>query len=313
MRKEGLIWNRAALNLLVICGGVLPLFLFAVFASAPADARESSLLRIEIPPVIEAREGGFFLGEYADIEGDARLADSASMVWIEPSDGRFDMGAVVEALGLSDVAGKPITLSMPETVKVVMESRVASELRAMTAWKWRIDVERIADGDLDEYANYSLPPKVQPGARSVALKLTGDDGRRVKRQVKLRWFQPVVYSVNAIQRGSEADLADLRMRIDEIGMIGTYVWLPEQIAGAELRQSIGVGRPITAGDVNRPDLVKPGSSVTLMARVNGLGIEAHGIAMQRGGIGDVIKVKNLSSKKILSGKIIDAGLVLISR
>jgi flagella basal body P-ring formation protein FlgA len=103
------------------------------------------------------------------------------------------------------------------------------------------------------------------------------------------------------------------MRIEEVGMIGTFAWLPEQVADAVFRQSIGAGRPIAAGDMDRPDLVKPGSSVTLVARVNGLGIEVRGIAMQRGGIGDVIKVKNLSSKKILSGKIVDAGLVLISR
>jgi flagella basal body P-ring formation protein FlgA len=103
------------------------------------------------------------------------------------------------------------------------------------------------------------------------------------------------------------------MRIDEIGMTGTCAWLPEQVANAKLRQSIGPGRPIAAGDVERPDLVRSGASVTLVARVNGLGVEAHGIAMQRGGIGDVIKVKNLSSKKVLSGKIIDAGVVLISR
>ncbi|MDR3354660.1 MAG: flagellar basal body P-ring formation chaperone FlgA [Synergistaceae bacterium] len=295
-----------AWNILLIC-------LFILLASGTANAEEAFDLRVEIPPAIEARDGGFFLGEYANITGEQGFVDSASMVWIEPVDGQFDMGDVIKALGASEAAGKSVALSMPESVKVVKESSVAAELRAMTAWKWRIDVERIDDGELDRYAGYSLPPKVQPGARSVTVKLIDDDGRKVSRQIKLRWFQPVVYSTKALHRGSVVNRSDLRMRVGEIGMTGTYAWLPEQVVNASLRQSIGPGRPIAAGDVTRPDLVRPGSSVTLIARVNGLGIETHGIAMQRGGIGDVIKVKNLSSKKVLSGKIIDAGTVLISR
>ena len=313
MRKKGLILVRKTSKLLARAGVILLFHLFAVLVSGPADADDAPGLRVEIPPIIEARDGGFFLGEYALIEGDQRLADSASMTWIEPMNGQFDMGDVIEALGASEAAEMSVVLSMPESVKVVRESMVASELRAMTAWKWRIDVERIDDGDLGEYAGYLLPPKVQPGARSVTLRLVDAGGRKVSRQIKLKWFQPVVYSTKSLQRGSVIGHSDLRMRIDEIGMTGTCAWLPEQVANAKLRQSIGPGRPIAAGDVERPDLVRPGASVTLIARVNGLGVEAHGIAMQRGGIGDVIRVKNLSSKKVLSGKIINAGVVLISR
>ena len=46
--------------------------------------------------------------------------------------------------------------------------------------------------------------------------------------------------------------------------------------------------------------------------MNGLGVEVRGIALQRGGIGDVIKVRNLSSRKILEGTIVDIGRVQLN-
>ena len=51
--------------------------------------------------------------------------------------------------------------------------------------------------------------------------------------------------------------------------------------------------------------------VTIVAVVNGLAIEAKGMALQRGNRGDIIKVRNLSSKKILSGRVAGVGRVEI--
>jgi flagella basal body P-ring formation protein FlgA len=280
-------------------------------AALPAAAASRADLRVELPSLIEAREGGFYLGEYAVLDGEPDIVDAASMAWVAYDGAAVSMKDVVAALGASGLAGKSAAIIMPDTVNVVPESRVAAELRSMTAWKWRIGVEGISEGQLDEHASYMLPPRVQPGSRSVSIKLMDEDGGKVNKQLKLRWYQPVVYSVKALQRGDRIDISDLRTRIEPIGMIGTRAWSPEQLTNAKLRQSVGVGRAISEGDVDHADLVRPGSSVTLVAKVNGLGIEAPGMAMQRGGIGDVIKVRNLSSRKILLGRIIEGGRVII--
>jgi flagella basal body P-ring formation protein FlgA len=50
----------------------------------------------------------------------------------------------------------------------------------------------------------------------------------------------------------------------------------------------------------------------MVARFNGLGVEARGIAMQRGGLGDIIRVKNISSKKILKARVIGEDRVEIN-
>lgn len=285
------------------------LFLTTVFALlllyCPLEASDFT---VELPSSIEAREGEFYLGEYALFEGDAEVADSASMAVIRPDGGSFGRQDVIEALGTTKAAGSAVVLRMPERVRVLPESPIASELRKMVAWKWRIDVEGIS---ADRLGNFSLPPRVMPGARSIAVKRIDEKGHKTNKQVKIKWFQPVVYATRNLSRGAAIDQSDLRLRIDRIGMIGSCVWDPAQLKHATLRQAIGAGKAIATADVEQELVVKSGSTVTLIAFVNGLGVEARGMALQRGAIGDTIKVRNLSSKKVLSGKIVDVGRVEI--
>ena len=265
-------------------------------------------LSIALPASIEAREGSFHLGEYAEIEGDRDLADAASMALLSPKGGVLTRNDVVRALGTTDAAGRDVAIRMPDTVRVLPESRIAEELRAITAWKWRIDVQGM---QVDDRTDFSLPPRVAPGAKTVTVKLNGENGKTASKGLKLTWYQPVVYSLKPLARDGSFSRPDLRMRVDDVGMAVNCVWSPDQIRHSRARQSIGAYKAISFEDVEQVMAVKRGSTVTMVAKVNGLGIEVQGVAMQRGGIGDVIKVRNLSSKKILSGVIVDVGRVEI--
>jgi flagella basal body P-ring formation protein FlgA len=282
-------------------------FLALLFSDLASSALAEEIT-VELPGVIEAREGSFYLGEYAEFSGGG-IADSASMAVIEPTDGRFTADDVIRALGATAVAGKSVVLRMPEYVTVVPESPVASQLRALTSWKWRIDVS--GDDDARD-GKFSLPPRVLPGARSVTAKLSLGEGRVANKQVKLRWFQPVVYSQRDLARDERADPLNLRLRIETIGMTTQLAWDVSQLRHSTLRRAVGAGEAIPLAAVEDAMIVRSGSSVKLIASVNGLGVEVHGIALQRGGMGDVIKVRNLSTRKILFGRVIDVGRVAIN-
>jgi flagella basal body P-ring formation protein FlgA len=285
------------------------LVLALVFQGAALSAE----LSVELPHEIEARDGWFYLGEYAEMEGDGELVDGASVAVIHHN-GAFTRDDVIDALSATAAAGKSVAIRMPDTVRVSPEPDISAELRAMTAWKWRIDVSAGQNGwneIMRGYSGYSLPPKVAPGARSLAVKLIEDDGRRNNKQVKVTWYQPVVYSAEPLEKKSPIDASALRMRIDSADMNLTSLWAAEQAAGAVARRNVPAGTALTEGDISRVDFVRAGSTVTMTARVNGLGVEVRGIAMQRGGVGDIIKVKNLSSGKVLAGRVVDAGRVEI--
>ena len=276
-----------------------------LFTAGAALAVELSVV---LPASIEAREGAFHLGEYATIEGPQDLADTASMALVAPEGGLLTRAEVIRALGTTNVAGRDVAIRMPERVRVDPESRIAAELRAMTAWKWRIDVQGMR---VDERTDFTLPPRVAPGARTVTVKLNDGEGRSSSKGLKVTWYQPLVYSIKPLPRDGAFSHSDLRVKVGSVGTAVSCVWSPDQIRHSQARQAISAYRPISFEDVEQVMAIKRGSTVTMVAKVNGLGIEVQGIAMQRGGIGDVIKVRNLSSKKILSGVIVDVGRVEI--
>ncbi|MBI5682872.1 MAG: flagellar basal body P-ring formation protein FlgA [Deltaproteobacteria bacterium] len=89
----------------------------------------------------------------------------------------------------------------------------------------------------------------------------------------------------------------------------------------ELRDVIGrkVKRPIGANNVIKKDYlqegvsmaVKKGDTVILIAEKDNVRVSTKGKLKEDGGLGSVVRVENISSGKILSGKIIEPGIVKI--
>ena len=284
---------------------------FTVFFAGPARAADITIL---LPSSVEARDGWFYLGEYAEIYGDREISDSASMAVVR-HDGSFSRRDVIDALSYTASAGREVSIVMPDVVEVVPEPEIAAELRAMTAWKWRVEIDAVP-GDWAEtikgFSGYRLPPKITPGARSIAVKFIGKDGRERGKQIKATWYQPIVYATEPLSRGERVDVSKLGARIGKAAMMITGFSSPEQLAGAVTRKAVNTWVRIETGDVRQESFIRAGSTVTMVARSNGLGVEVKGIAMQRGGLGDIIRVKNLSSKKILKARIVGEDRVEIN-
>ena len=87
---------------------------------------------------------------------------------------------------------------------------------------------------------------------------------------------------------------------------------PDQVVGMEARVAIYAGRPIRAGDLGPPAIVERNAPVILRYNVNGLSIAAEGRALDRGAVGDRLKVMNMSSRTIVIGRIAEDGSVDVS-
>jgi flagella basal body P-ring formation protein FlgA len=284
---------------------------FWTFSAGPADAADITIL---LPRSVEAREGWFYLGEYAEIYGDREISSGASMAVIH-HDGSFSRKDVIDALSYTEAAGREVSLIMPDAVEVAPEPEITAELRAMTAWNWRIEIDVVPGSwaeTIKDFSSYRLPPKITPGARSIAVKLVDGDGREHNKQVKATWYQPIVYATEPLPRGEKVDVSKLGVKIGKAAMMITSFSSPEQLAGAVTRKTVNASVRMETGDVRQESFIRAGSTVTMVARYNGLGVEVKGIAMQRGGMGDIIRVKNLSSKKVLKAKIIGADRVEIN-
>ncbi len=87
----------------------------------------------------------------------------------------------------------------------------------------------------------------------------------------------------------------------------------DEVAGLEARVSLYAGRPVALADIGPPALVERNQIVALVFETGGLRISTEGRSLSRGGVGDFIRVMNLSSRTTVSGKIMPDGRIIVSR
>ena len=87
----------------------------------------------------------------------------------------------------------------------------------------------------------------------------------------------------------------------------------EEVLGQEARVVLYAGRPIRPGDIGPPALVERNQTVTLNFSSGALSIRTEGRALDRGGLGERIRVMNLSSRATLFGEVRSDGTIEISR
>jgi flagella basal body P-ring formation protein FlgA len=81
------------------------------------------------------------------------------------------------------------------------------------------------------------------------------------------------------------------------------------VIGQEARVALYQGRPILVGDIGPPAMIERNQIVGLRYSMNGISISTEGRALERGAIGDRIRVMNLGSRATLFGQILNDGTI----
>lgn len=88
---------------------------------------------------------------------------------------------------------------------------------------------------------------------------------------------------------------------------------PEQVVGAKLRRVVSANVPLREAWLSIPPLVKRGAIVDLTFSRGGISLSAQGEALGDGKKRDMIRVRNLNSKKIVTGRVIGINRVDVGR
>jgi flagellar basal body P-ring formation protein FlgA len=97
----------------------------------------------------------------------------------------------------------------------------------------------------------------------------------------------------------------------EPGTVAGAALAPEEVIGLETRVTIYKGRPIRPQEIGSPTMVERNQIVPLKFSIGALAISAEGRALDRGGVGDSVRVMNTSSRTTVSGVILADGTVSV--
>ncbi len=114
----------------------------------------------------------------------------------------------------------------------------------------------------------------------------------------------------AIRAGSvisEADLTRLNTKT-----AGAYD-VAEAIIGKEAKVTLYPGRPIQLGQVGPPALLERNQVVKMTFRTGPLSISAEGRVLDRAGLGDRVRVMNMSSRQTVFGTVLANGTIEVGK
>lgn len=130
--------------------------------------------------------------------------------------------------------------------------------------------------------------------------------------VKLQVFQPVVVASQQIQRDHILTQQDLHIHKQDIAQIGdSYFQSEDELLGLSSVKSIQPGAVIKRHMVRQPIIIHRGETVKIVVSSPGFKLETAGIAQMDGAVGDIIKVKNARSNRMIDVKVKGSGEVTI--
>ncbi|WP_156890126.1 flagellar basal body P-ring formation chaperone FlgA [Silanimonas lenta] len=161
----------------------------------------------------------------------------------------------------------------------------------------------------------ACPEALQAHAVSaVNVEVACPSGWRLFVPVRVQRVQPVLVLAEALAPGQPIPASALRVETRDAARLGAAPLTdPAQAIGQVLRRGGRPGQVLTRADLVLAAAVKRGEPVSLVAGGGGFEVRMAGRALGDAATGEVVRVENLSSRRVLSGVVAGPGEVRVGR
>jgi flagella basal body P-ring formation protein FlgA len=156
-----------------------------------------------------------------------------------------------------------------------------------------------------------LPPAGQIGSRTtVGIRCRGPKPWKIYVPVLVSRFGKVVVATQSFHRGDTPASGDLKLAVRNLNQL-PYGWFDSvaKLAGKHFVRGVHEGEVVTPAMLAISDVIQRGQQVVLVARAGGIQVRMAGKAMADAAPDQRVKVKNLSSDRIVEGVARENGVV----
>ncbi|MCT4704613.1 flagellar basal body P-ring formation chaperone FlgA [Enterobacteriaceae bacterium H16N7] len=147
---------------------------------------------------------------------------------------------------------------------------------------------------------------------NYSVKCAGKTPWSVIVAVKPDIYLPVVMTKEEILRGETLDADRLILRKYNIAnQRGELFYSIADVVGLSAKRPLSAFKPVMASQLQMPTLVKRDQPVTIISEVGNISAQTAGVAMKNGRKGDVIKVRNDSSQRVVTAAVEEPGVVKV--
>ncbi|WP_052064575.1 flagellar basal body P-ring formation chaperone FlgA [Acidihalobacter prosperus] len=122
----------------------------------------------------------------------------------------------------------------------------------------------------------------------------------------------VVVATRPLSRGAQLSASELGLAEHDLsGLAYGYLTAKSQAVGRMLTRSVSAGQVVQPGMLAQPLLVHRGQTVTIVSAAAGIEVTSQGVALASGSRGQLVKVRNSESQRIVQGVVSGPGRIRI--
>ncbi|WP_343550778.1 flagellar basal body P-ring formation chaperone FlgA [Pantoea sp.] len=142
------------------------------------------------------------------------------------------------------------------------------------------------------------------------IRCDGANGWETAVTVKPDVYLPILVAKNALDRGRQLAASDVELKKRNIvGLRDGFITHPDDAIGFTLKKRVRELQAIAPAHLDQPVLIERGQQILMIAEQDGVQAKMMGEALKKGRKGDIIKVRNLQSQRVVSARVDDRGVV----
>jgi flagella basal body P-ring formation protein FlgA len=151
------------------------------------------------------------------------------------------------------------------------------------------------------------------GSVTVLVRCPGPSAWKIYVPARVKVLDRVVVLTRPARPGTPLTADDVQVEERDVaGLTGGYLRDPGAAVGRTLKRPLAAGQPLGASNLEGAVQVRRGTRVVLVARVAGVDVRMQGEALRDGAVGDTILVRNLSSSRVVEGRVTASGQVEVA-
>lgn len=131
--------------------------------------------------------------------------------------------------------------------------------------------------------------------------------------VKIKVFKPIVVAARGLDAKQIVTADDVRLEQQDIAkMRRGYIENVDSVIGQQLKYPVAVGSVINPNSLLQQKVVHRGEQIMLVATVGKMEVRMAGTALADGEQGERVRVKNVSSHRVVEGVVDGPGIVRVT-
>jgi flagella basal body P-ring formation protein FlgA len=227
--------------------------------------------------------------------------------------------AIVFAIALGAVVVEARADVHPlEDIRTVAQDFLSAEAAASGGSSVAVEVGRLDPRLRLQRCSVPLTPSLTPGGRtsghtSVAIRCEGVQPWSLFVPAIVRHEQTLVVAARPIARGATVTADDVTTVTRLLSSApGGLLSDPAAAVGRLAIRDIAAGANLSASFLKAAQTIRRGQAVTLSLANGPVAVRVAGTALRDGALGERITVRNLNSRRVVEGVVMDSGVVSVA-